>query len=275
MSVRLAVGDPQQVKAQFPSTADGQVDVTLISARAGVTSGPFVATDLTNGLYGYMVTDVSEVDRLAVTFSGTFSGTARAITEDVDIAGRHYFRVDEARSRGPIDSTYTDDEIAAMRSAVEDKIEANIGTSFVSRLVAEKKSGGGEAFVRLDSPYVGEIVKVTEDGVDITAQVVLDGQYLWRSASQDIWAWGVRNIEVVYEAGWSTSPPADIVTAAIEATRHEVVRARRQGSPTGVVTIGTEVGTLRMAVAGLEHPFGYPEVDATVLRWAKRLRTVL
>ena len=272
MSVRLAVGDPRQIVVTFPSAATGSVTVTIDSARTGATTGPFTATQVSGGTYGYTLTasDVAGTDDLKLTFSGIFTGVTRSITEHVQVAGGYYFHVADARSLGPIPASFTDAQIEAQRTAIEDQIEANLDTSMVARLVTEKANGNGEGFVRLSEPYVLRLVKVLVDNVDVTADVQLDGRYVW--APTTTWNYGHRNIEVRYETGYAEYPPDDLRRKAIEATRHELLRGNRQGTPAAVLSITAEGYTQRMAIAGLRQPFGLPEVDSVVLKWAKRVR---
>lgn len=271
MSIRVAVGDPRQITVTFPAAATGFVTVSIDSARTGATTGPFTATLVSGSTYGYTLAagDVAAADDLKLTFSGTVAGVARTLTEYVQVAGGHYFTVAEARSLGPVPASFTDDQIEQQRTAVEDQIEANLNTSMVARLVVEKVNGNGEGFIRLTEPYILGIVKVLADGVDVTADVELDGRYVWAPTAS--WAYGHRNIEVRYEAGYETHPPEDLRRKAIEATRHELLRGNRQGAPAAVLSITTEGYTQRMAIAGLRQPFGLPEVDSVVLKWAKRV----
>lgn len=257
---------------EFPGVATGDVTVSIFNVRADATTGPFVATTSEPGLYSYALTStlVADVNELQLTFTGTVAGAEYTIVEIVEVAGKFYFEVNEARTEGPIEASFSDADIERMRHAVEDQIEANCDTSFVSRFVVESASGR-EEFIRLTENYVLELVSVVEEGTNITSEVVLDGRYVWRSSTGGLWPSGHRNIRVMYEAAFQKYPPGDLRRKAIEATRYGLLRERRQGLPPQAVTLGTEAGTLRLAVAGLKQPFGLPEVDAVVLKWAKRV----
>ena len=271
MGVRIAAGQPRQVTVQFPEAATN-VQVTTASARNGTVSGPVPATNVGGGVWGHTLTyaDVQDPDKLTLTFTGEVGGNPYQVRSDVDVAGSHYFTLEEARSIGGISSSISDAEIESVRCSVEDQIEANCDTSFVSRLVVEELSPNpGEPFVRLTEAYVLRVVSVEDHGVDITDEVVADGRYLWREPRG--WSPGLRSVRVVYEAGWSETPPEDLRRAAINATRYRLLEEARVGTPSNVVTIGTDVGTVRMAVASLKAPFGVPEVDAVVLRWAQKV----
>lgn len=273
MGVRIAAGQPRQVTVQFPETATN-VQVATTSARNGTVSTPVPATSVGSGVWGYTLAyaDVQDPDRLTLTFTGEVGGNPYQVRSDVDVAGSHYFTVEEARSIGGISSSTSDAEIESARFSVEDQIEANCDTSFVSRLVVEELSPNpGEPFVRLTEAYVLRVVSVEDHGVDITDEVVVDGRYLWREPVGMRWSPGLRSVRVAYEAGWSESPPEDLRRAAINATRYRLLEEARVGTPSNVVTIGTDVGTVRMAVASLKAPFGVPEVDAVVLRWAQKV----
>lgn len=271
MGVRIAAGQPRQVTVEFPEAATN-VQVTIASARNGTVSTPVPAINVGGGVWGHMLAyaDVQDPDKLTLTFTGEVGGDPYQVRSDVDVAGSHYFTLEEARSIGGIGSSTSDAEIESARFSVEDQIEANCDTSFVSRLVVEELSPNpGEPFVRLTEAYVLRVVSVEDRGVDITDEVVVDGRYLWREPRR--WSPGLRSVRVVYEAGWSESPPEDLRRAAINATRYRLLEEARVGTPSNVVTIGTDVGTVRMAVASLRAPFGVPEVDAVVMRWAQKV----
>jgi hypothetical protein len=270
VSVRVAVGDPRTISVEFPGVATGNVSVSVYSSRLGLITGPFTATSGGSGVYSHALTadDVEAVDKLRLTYTGTVDGTVYTRTEWVDVAGAYYFTVSEARATGPIDAQFSDADIERMRTAVEDQIEANCDTSFVARFFEESVSGSTQ-FVRLRENYVLNLVKCLEDGTDVTSTVELDGRFLWRG-SLGSWSSGHRNVVVQYEACFDETPPADLRRKAIEATRYGLLREKRQGLPPQAVTLGTDAGTLRLAVAGLRQPFGLPEVDAVVLKWAKR-----
>lgn len=268
MAVRVAVGDGKQVSVAFPSVADGAVTVTVESSRDETTLGPFATTHLGEGVYAYTLqpTMVAAVDVLKLVFSGDVGGYAFKTTQWVDVAGAYYFTTQEARAIGPIAESFSDSDIERHRTAVEDQIEANCDTSFVARFVTERVNGRGQALVRLTENYILRLIECVEDSTDVTSSVDLDGRYLWADGT---WAVGRRNIAVKYEMGYQEYPPEDLRRKAIEATRYGLNRERRTGMPAQAVTIGTDVGTLRLAVAGLKQPFGIPEVDAVVLEWAR------
>jgi len=271
MAIRVAVGDPKAISVDFPDVATGNVTVSVTSARDETTVGPFVATSVGGGIYSYMLADsmVEAVDELRLVFTGTVNGSTYSRKEWVEVAGAYYFGLTEARAVGRLDATFSDEEIESQRAAVEDQIEANCDTYFVARYVEQRTSGRGQ-FIRLSENFVINLISVSEDSIDVTSEVELDGRYVWRDSSGD-WATGHRNVVFKFEAGYDESPPADLKRKAIHAVRANLLMERRQGLPPQAVTIGTEAGTLRLAVAGLKQPFGIPDVDAVVLKWARRV----
>jgi hypothetical protein len=273
MTLRVAVGDPRTVSMTFPAVATGAVVVTVDSERLDTSAGPFTATQVgVTPTYEYPLTaaQCSVVDDLKVTFVATVAAIERRQVEHVQVSGGYYFTAAEARLVGPIDGSFTDAVIESSRFAVEDQIEANCNTSFVARFVKERINGReSDEFVRLSEPYIVDLVSVTEDSVDITDDVQLDGRYLWRTTG--CWASGHRNIVVRYEQGFDEYPPEDLRRKAIEATRFGLLREKRTGLPQQAISLTTDQGAMRLAVAGLRQPFGLPEVDAVVLSWAKRV----
>src|SRR5690606_34785330 len=176
--------------------------VTIASARNGTVSTPVPAANVGGGVWGHTLdyADVKDPDKLTLTFTGEVGGNPYRVRSDVDVAGSHYFTLEEARSIGGIRSSPSGAEIASARYSVEDQIEANCDTSFASRLAVEELSPNpGEPCVRLTEAYALRVVSVEAHGVDITDEVVVDGRYLWREPRR--WSPGLRSVRVVYEAG--------------------------------------------------------------------------
>lgn len=276
MPYRTAVGEPRSVSVKFPAVADGTVTATITSARSTSPITPITATSGGGGTYSITIppAQVAAVDELTISFAGSFTSVPRSLRESVEVAGEHYFTIADARSIGRLDSTFTDSMIERIRKDVEDQIEANLDTSMVARYVVERVNGPREAFIRLTEPYVLNLVKVLEDGVDVTADCSLDGRYVWHTG-RGAWSFGHRNIEVHYEKGYDTVPPGDLARKAIEATRHQLMRETGHGTPAQAANWVTPEGAMRLYTASLKAPFGLPEVDAVVAKYAAAVGTDL
>lgn len=191
-----------------------------------------------------------------------------------------YFTLVEFRTLPDVpQATFSDAVVTLAAEYVQGIIEGTCGTSFVPRTIVETLDGAGGTTLRLKSPYVLTITSVTVNGVAVTDQFTFDAGVLERRTTGTFlaqrWTTGRRNIVVTYTAGYSTTPPADIKGAAMDATRMRLLSQ----SPTSTVDarrtgLNTDMGTISYVVAGEKRPTGYPEVDAVIMRWATKLNTV-
>lgn len=192
-----------------------------------------------------------------------------------------YFTLEELRAEPDVASTerYPDDRVTAAGEYVQGIIEGACQTSFVAREVTETLDGTGATRLMLSTPFVLAVNSVTIDGVACTDEFTVSHGVLERRTvgtfTPLVWTRGRRNIVVNYDAGYSATPPADIKGAALQATRarllatsdYSVINDRQ-------TSLTTELGTIGFVVAGEDRPTGYPEVDAVINRWAKKLNTV-
>lgn len=194
-----------------------------------------------------------------------------------------YFTTLEFRAAMPDmddEPKYPDATVELARDAVEALIEEVCGTSFVTRTVTETRSGVDGYGVLLSRPFVLSVTSVTIDGAlstgyTYTAAGGLLHRFATGSYSPTAWVCGTDNISVVYEAGYSSAPPSDLKLAAMLATRDRVLSlTAAAGKPSSRMTSMTnEVGgTMTFAVAAPDRPTGNPDVDATIMRWASKVR---
>ena len=160
-------------------------------------------------------------------------------------------------------------------------IEREVGTSFIARTVTDEVHSGGcwELFLR--GPYVLSVTSAEVDGVAVTDELkVTKGGVLRRyttgSTIPRSWESGVDNILVTYQAGYSSTVPADIKEAALQATRWRLLATNSNSDLNARQTsITNEMGgTVNYAVAGPDRPTGYPDVDAVIVGWRKQLRSL-
>lgn len=192
-----------------------------------------------------------------------------------------YFTLAEFRAVPDMDdeSKYPDARVTAVGEYVQAVIEGACRTSFVPRAVTEVLDGDGSTSLRLSTPYVRAVTSVTIEGVLSTDTTSVVHGILERTTAGSYsplsWTRGRRNVTVVYTAGYSTTPPADIKEAAMQATRARLMSTSEFSSIDDRRTsITNEMGTISFVIAGEERPTGYPEVDAVINRWAKKLNTV-
>ena len=192
-----------------------------------------------------------------------------------------YFTLAEARALPDIDDTskYPDARVTALGEYVQAVIESACQTSFAARTVVETLDGSGTTRILLKTPYVLSVTSVTIDGVTSTdtfsAQRGVLERRLTGSYTPLTWTEGRRNIVCTYQAGYSSTPPADIKEAALQATRARLMSSSAFSAIDDRRTsISNEMGVVSFITAGAKQPTGYPEVDAVINRWARKLNTV-
>ncbi len=271
MALRIAQGDPDIVTTKFPAVADGTVTVTVTNA-AGTTVQSGNATSAGGGLYTFQLsaTTCATLASLKATFTGTFSTIVRTRREYVQVAGEHYVTIDQVRDTPLISVSVTDDQIKKVRSDVEDQVESNVGASFVARYVREVVPGNDTSVLRLAHNFTRQLISASVDGVPDTTASIESGALV----TDGRWPYG-STVTVEYAEGYSDTPPSDVANAALQAIRSRLLTERRTGVPGQATALTTEVGTLQLAIAGMRHPFGIPEVDAVVVRWTNHLRVPL
>lgn len=189
-----------------------------------------------------------------------------------------YFTLAEFRALPHMSDTdkYPDARIEATAAYVTAAIEREVGTSFIPRTVTGE-SHNGSCLVVLNSPYVQSVTSATENGIAVPDTLTAPSGILQRFATGSYtptgWSYGVGNISVTYVAGYSTTPPADIKEAAMQWTRWRLLATNSNAEMSARQTSQTnDMGTIQYAVAGPDHPSGYPEVDVVVVGWRERIR---
>lgn len=190
-----------------------------------------------------------------------------------------YFTENEFRALPDMDdaTAYPDAAIEAAEAYIVGVIEREVGTSFIGRTVTGEKHDGGVYSIPLNAARVLSVTSVTQNGVAVSgSELNLDGSILERFAvgatSPSLWATGRRNISVTYSSGYSSTPPADVKSAAMYGTR---ARLLEKSAATGMderrTSLNTDMGVINYTVAGQDNPTGYPQVDAVILGWRRAL----
>lgn len=195
-----------------------------------------------------------------------------------------YFTLAELRGLPQVGDTakFPDARCNAVASAIEGVIDREVFGSpdvgFVARTVTETLDGNNRASLLLRTPHVRSLTSVTVDGVAVDVADLSAAHGVLRYTTSGCWARGVANVVVVYVAGYGTDDtvPGDVKEAALQGTRYRLLQTapnselnERQTSMTN--DLG---GTTSFAVAGTDHPTGYPTVDATLVAWRRLLNTV-
>ena len=186
-----------------------------------------------------------------------------------------YFTLAELRALPDMSNTtkYPEARVEAAAAAIVGVIEAEVGTSFITRVVVDEVHDGSCPII-LDDVWATTVLSATEDGDTITDSLTIKGGVVRRYSGTVAQSWteGFGNVLVTYEAGYSSAPPADIKRAALKATRLELLSSADTSSANARRTsLSGEMGTESWVVAGENRPTGYPEVDAVILRWKCKL----
>lgn len=190
-----------------------------------------------------------------------------------------YFTTAELRALPDMSDTsrFPDARLVAAHDWIASIIERECGTSFITETVTETVNGSGREALFLSRPYVRTVTSVAVDDVALTAPEVADlliqhgalyfgtGGY-WSAAARG-------NVTVTYTAGYSATPPADLKEAALRAARNWLLTSHAwSGVDTRATSLTNEYGNVNLAVAGPDRPTGLPDVDATIMAWAQRVR---
>ena len=173
---------------------------------------------------------------------------------------------------------YTDARKEAAAAYIVGIVERVVKTSFVTRTVTDEWHNGGSDGIVLRRPYVLSVTSAAENGATVTDTLRMVNGVLRRFSSATSyapksWASGVGNVSVTYQAGYSSTPPADIKEVALLATRYRLIASNSNSDMNARQTSMTNDmgGTTQYAVAGIERPTGYPEVDAVIIGWRNQL----
>lgn len=173
------------------------------------------------------------------------------------------------------ETKYPDTAVEAAADWAEAIIERETGTSFVARTVVDTLDGDLTADLILTSPFLISLTSVSVGGVAYTSPQLAALSFYNGVLRQPLgytWAYGLGNIVVTYQAGYSAAPPADIKEAAMQAASYRLrTFYGDSGASERATSVSNETGTTSLAIADKKHPTGLPEVDATINAWADRL----
>ncbi len=196
------------------------------------------------------------------------------------MADPDYFTMLEFRQLPDMNDTskFPDARVLAAAAYITGIIEREVNTSFVLRSVTETLDGTGSSMLPLGSAYARTLTTVTLGGttVDVAALSVYGGilRYgMGTSLARYVWTYGLGNVVVTYQAGYSTVPPADVKEAAMRGTRAYLLET---SSAAGVMDRRSSVTdglgtTTSYTLAGPKNPTGYPQVDSVIMGWKAQL----
>lgn len=187
-----------------------------------------------------------------------------------------YFTLPELRALPDMSDAvrYPDARVEIEAVYVVAGIERAVGTSFIARTITDEVHDGGVEGIALDQRFATSLTSAKLFGSAVTDTLRLYRGCAYRFAGNwpVPWTAGYQNVKLTYSAGYSTTPPGDIKSAALQWTR---ARLLTQDSRAGVddrrTSVNTELGVITYAVADEDHPSGYPEVDSVICGWRDRL----
>lgn len=254
--------------------ADGEVTVTVTRDDGTALVTGATATHPTFGRYEYQLSPQTNLDRLTLQWTGTFSGVYQpaAATTYVDIVGAYYVSLTDLRAEPTLADTnkFTVSKLITARQWFETLAEQYCGQAFVPRYKRIRISGDGSSTLLLD-PNIRTVRSVTTytsateyttftadelAGIDIDPVGVLTR---WSAT----WPYGNRNIEIVYEHGMDACP-GDLADAALDATRRHLLENQTGRT---VLSVADDLGVTRYSTPGMGRPTGYAEVDSVLNRY--------
>lgn len=184
-----------------------------------------------------------------------------------------YFTLAELRALPEMSNAtrYTDARCEAAAAYVVGVIEGAVRTSFVGRSTTETVDGTGVTTLKLKSPFVLELTSVTVDGVSVDMDDLVESGGVLRYRDGSIWSTvEPRNVTVVYVAGYSEDPPADVKEAALRATRWHLIETNSNAAdmPRSTAMSNDVAGSATFTTAGVT---GYPPADRVISAWVDRL----
>jgi len=193
--------------------------ITLPDGTTSVVSP--VTASATTGSYSYDYATVS-AGRHTVRWVGT--GTVlwadTGMFDVRDPADVPVVSLADAKAHLNITTTSYDAELPRYLDAATDLCENYVGRPLRRRSFTEAYDGGAQSVLLRNSPVI-TVSGVTVSGTAYTGYTLDAGNgILWYDATAaGSWPTGRQAVSVVYTAGYA-SPPADVVQAVLEATRH-------------------------------------------------------
>lgn len=188
-----------------------------------------------------------------------------------------YFTLEDLRAYPDMQNAqkYSSERCEAVAAAFVQVIEREVDTSFIPRQVVETHDGDGTRNgLQLKKSYVRSIVSVTENGSPVTDQLSVKNGWLRKVSGTSLLSWsaGFDNIVVTLMAGYSDVPPDDVKEWSLKGTRaHLLATAADAGINDRRTSQTTEFGVINFLTAGPDQPTGYPEVDAMILGWKRKI----
>lgn len=245
------------------------VAVTVLDSEgATVTTGTAGGTGVAERTFTLLAAYTALLDSLTVRWTSPTLGT---LTSTVEVVGGFLFSVVEARTMRPLDNTtaYTDADIQAMRTTVEDALEKACGYAFVPRYDSATLNGG-DSLLRL-RPYLRNIRWASTTTAGVTTPLTADALSVLQVSEAGFvsgypWTVGYGNVRVGYEHGMDR-PPERIRQAALLLAKVWLVSGPVDDRATSFSSAETGA-TYSMMVPGRGGSItGVPECDAAIAQY--------
>lgn len=261
-----------------PASAAGAVTVRVQRADGtDLLAAGTATTDGTGGVYTVALTSAQTADLDLLTATWSEDDQERAVTLH-EIVGGVYFTVAQARIADASIAVekYGDEAVRDARTEVEQQCEAIVGVALVpryARVAVDAHAGGWVVLPNRQVRSIRTVSTVLTDGsleawtTDRVSQLHLDHRLELGIGS--------GRVVVEYEHGLDR-PPADLVKAAIQHTRHQLSTF----TVSSLIDRATQVQTIEGQSMQLATPgrFGFdtgiPTVDAVYQRYRKRFSGV-
>lgn len=247
-----------------PSPATTTVTITRADGTAIVTNA--AATRTSVGVFTYTLSPAQTalLDNLTLAWTSTL-GTLRTYAE---IVGGFLFTISDARAVKPLDNAtrYSDDQILAARTTVEQELEDACGVAFVPRYARETLQGDRTHLLNLQHPQVTAIREVRVDGTALTAGELSELRIaglssVYRPAH---WPSDYGSVTIGYEHGY-TQLKAPVSRAALLLAKQRLVDTPIDDR---AMTMTTDEGTFSLVTPGMRGAwFSIPDVNAVVKRY--------
>ena len=236
--MRVLVGSATTIESPTFVAADGETPAATASTPAvavtdwdddAIGSAPTAsATDVT-GVYSAVLasaTHAALLNLLTVTWTGTVSGQARVLTQQVEVVGAHYATLPELRALDGLGSVsgYPTARLVAARDEFARIVEQYRGVSYVPRLAVERLVGDGSSVLLLSNPAVRSVRSVTVNGTALTlADVGIADSHIEHRTGFAVPTSAGPNVVVVYEHGYD-GPNDNVRHACMEYVRSSLLR---------------------------------------------------
>ena len=267
----LEVATPDENGTLYTSTTPW-----TIAIKDGAGTAVLASTSATGKVSGILYTAAYSVLAALDTYICTWTGKKSSDTKEwqsiIEVCGGYLFEIAEMRAFDlafTSATTYPDAKMRAARIAAEQRLERACRVAFVPRARRVTLAGGGTPDLFLPDNAVRRVMSLSVDGTAFSADelAALDVREWGRVTHGDGYAFDSGAVvKVFYEHGMDY-PDAPVVQAAMLLAREYLVRSALSSR---AISEATDVGFLRLSVAGPDRPTGLPEVDAVITDFGRR-----